>query len=129
MYYGVDIALYGLFILAVILALYAQIRVNGAYRKYSQIPCGRGEGAAAVARRMLDAGGLHYVRIERVPGNLTDHYDPRTNVLRLSDGVYDNSSAAAIGIAAHEAGHAMQYAENYFPVRLRTALVPITNFA
>lgn len=129
MYFGLDMLVYALFILAIVFSIYAQVRVSSTYRKYSNIPCGRGESASAVARRMLDAGGLHHVRIERVPGNLTDHYDPRSNVLRLSDAVFDNSSAAAIGVAAHEAGHAMQYAESYFPVKLRSALVPVTNFA
>ena len=129
MYFELDMLVYVLFIAAMIFSIYAQVRVSSTYRKYSNIPCGRGESAATVARRMLNSAGIYDVRIERVPGNLTDHYDPRTNVLRLSDAVFDNSSAAAIGVAAHEAGHAVQYAENYFPVKLRRALVPITNFA
>src|SRR5699024_2367559 len=79
------------------------------------------------ARMVLDANGLHQVRIERVAGNLTDHYDPRTNVIRLSDSVYDNASTAAIGVAAHEAGHAIQYATHYLPIKLRAAITPITN--
>ena len=76
---------------------------------------------------VLDVNGLHQVRIERVAGNLTDHYDPRTNVIRLSDSVYDNASTAAIGVAAHEAGHAIQYATHYLPIKLRAAIIPITN--
>ena len=76
---------------------------------------------ADAARMVLDANGLHQVRIERVAGNLTDHYDPRTNVIRLSDSVYDNASTAAIGVAAHEAGHAIQYATHYLPIKLRAA--------
>ena len=82
---------------------------------------------ADAARMVLDANGLHQVRIERVAGNLTDHYDPRTNVIRLSDSVYDNASTAAIGVAAHEAGHAIQYATHYLPIKLRAAIIPITN--
>ena len=82
---------------------------------------------ADAARLVLDANGLHHVRIERVAGNLTDHYDPRSNVIRLSDSVYDNPSTAAIGVAAHEAGHAIQYAVHYVPIKLRAAIIPITN--
>ena len=82
---------------------------------------------ADAARMVLDANGLHQVRIERVAGNLTDHYDPRTNVIRLSDSVYDNASTAAIGVAAHEAGLAIQYATPYLPIKLRAAIIPITN--
>ena len=76
---------------------------------------------------MLDANGLYHVRIERVNGSLTDHYDPRSNVIRLSDSVYSQTSTAAIGVAAHEAGHAIQYAQHYIPIRLRNAIIPITN--
>ena len=82
---------------------------------------------AEAARRVLDANGLYNVRIERIPGNLTDHFDPRTNVIRLSDSVYSVSSAAAIGVAAHEAGHAVQYARSYLPLKLRNAIIPATN--
>ena len=79
------------------------------------------------ARRVLDANGLYGVRIERISGNLTDHYDPRANVIRLSDSVYAETSTAAIGVAAHEAGHAIQYARGYAPIKLRNAIIPITN--
>ena len=82
---------------------------------------------AEAARRVLDSKGLTNVRIERVSGNLTDHYDPRTNVIRLSDTVYSDTSEAAIGVACHEAGHAMQYAESYAPIKLRNAIIPVTN--
>ena len=129
MYFDIDFILYGLFIVAIGLSVYAQIKVSGAFRRYSSVLCYRGGNASEVARRMLDRNGLHNVRIERVRGNLTDHFDPRTNTLRLSDTVYDNPSAAAIGVAAHEVGHAIQHAEGYFPIRLRSALVPITSFA
>lgn len=76
---------------------------------------------------MLSAHGIYDVRVERVSGNLTDHYDPKSNVIRLSDSVYDQATPAAVGVAAHEAGHAVQYAENYFPIRLRAAIIPVTN--
>ncbi len=115
--------------LAILLAVYAQIKVSATFRKYSSVPAGRGYTAADIARMILDNAGLYNVRIERVGGNLTDHYDPSSNVLRLSDSVHDGNSAAAVGVAAHEAGHAMQYAENYFPVKLRSRLVPLTGFA
>jgi Zn-dependent membrane protease YugP len=81
---------------------------------------------ASAARRILDANGLYDVKIERVRGNLTDHYDPRANVIRLSDSVHDSRSAAAIGVAAHEAGHAVQHAQNYFPIKVRSAAIPMT---
>lgn len=128
-YYQTEIALYFLFIAAVILTVYAQIKVSTTFKRFSHVYTGRGMTAAEVARRMLNDNGLSHVRIERVGGNLTDHYSPREEVLRLSDSVYDSSSASAVGVAAHEAGHAIQYSENYFPVKLRSALVPVTNFA
>jgi Zn-dependent membrane protease YugP len=128
-YYQTEIALYFLFIAAVILTVYAQIKVSTTFKRFSHVYTGRGMTAAEVARRMLNDNGLSHVRIERVGGNLTYHYSPREEVLRLSDSVYDSSSASAVGVAAHEAGHAIQYSENYFPVKLRSALVPVTNFA
>ena len=82
---------------------------------------------AEAARRVLDANGLYNVRIERIAGNLTDHFDPRSNVIRLSDSVYGSSSASAIGVAAHEAGHAVQYANGYAPLKIRNAIIPVTN--
>ena len=86
----------------------------------------RGLTAADVARRILDANGLNYVQIQRVSGELTDHYDPRAQVVRLSDSVYDSTSVAAIGVAAHEVGHACQHAEDYVPLRIRSAIIPMT---
>ena len=83
---------------------------------------------AEAAQRVLSANGVRGVRIDRVAGNLTDHYDPRTNVIRLSDSVYSSTSTAAIGVACHEAGHAVQYAQNYAPIKLRAAIIPLTNF-
>lgn len=112
---------------AVILAMWASNRVNRTFRKYSQQLSMRRLTGADAARMVLDVNGLHQVRIERVAGNLTDHYDPRTNVIRLSNSVYDNASTAAIGVAAHEAGHAIQYATHYLPIKLRAAIIPITN--
>ena len=121
-----DTILYFLFIVALIISFYAQIKVSTTFNKYSRISAGHGRTAADVARMILDAHGLYYVRIERVAGNLTDHFDPRANVIRLSDSVHDSGSAAAIGVAAHEAGHAVQHAKGYFPIKLRTAAIPMT---
>ena len=112
---------------AVIFAMWASSRVNGTFRKYSQQRSRRRLTGADAARLVLDANGLRNVRIERIGGNLTDHYDPRTNVIRLSDSVYNDTSTAAIGVAAHEAGHAIQYAVGYAPIKLRAAIIPITN--
>jgi hypothetical protein len=111
-----------------ILGLWAQARVKGAYKKYSKVRTARNLTGAQVARRLLDEKGLFDVIIEKVPGNLSDHYDPRSKVLRLSEGVYDQPSIAAAGIAAHEMGHALQDAGGYSPLRLRSALVPATQF-
>jgi Zn-dependent membrane protease YugP len=110
---------------AIALTLWAQARVKGTYRKYSQVPA-TVTGAQA-ARRVLDAEGLQGVAIEAIPGELTDHYDPRDRVLRLSQGVYGVNSISAIGIAAHEAGHAIQHARAYAPLKARTAIVPVVN--
>jgi Zn-dependent membrane protease YugP len=110
---------------ALLLALYAQWRVRSTYAKYSQLANATGYTGAEVARRLLDASGLHHVQIERVPGDLTDHYDPRAKVLRLSDSNYASPSVAAIGVTAHEVGHALQDATAYTPMRVRTGLVPV----
>ena len=111
---------------ALIISIWAQIKVSTTFNKYSHIYTRRGMTGASAARRILDANGLHHVRVERVRGHLTDHYDPRANVIRLSDSVYDSGSAAAIGVAAHEAGHAVQHAEGYFPIKVRSAAIPMT---
>ena len=129
MIYEYDFLLYILFILAIGLTFYAQIKVSSTFKKYSRVRTGRGQTAAEAARMILNANGLYHVKIERVGGNLTDHYDPRSEVLRLSDSVYNSTSAAAVGVAAHEAGHAVQHAEEYLPIKIRSKLVPITNFA
>ena len=112
-----------------IFSIWAQIKVNGTFKKYSRLMTGGGRTAAEVAAMILARAGINNVRIERVGGSLTDHFDPRTNTLRLSDSVYDSQSAAAIGVAAHEVGHAIQHAEGYMPIRLRSALVPAVSFA
>ena len=112
---------------AVLIALWASANVNSTFKKYSQIPSTSGFTGADAARRILDANGLTHVRIEHVNGKLTDHYDPKAEVIRLSDSVYDNRSAAAIGVAAHEAGHAVQHAEGYFPLVVRNAIIPVCN--
>ncbi len=110
-----------------ILSLIASARVNSTFAKYSRISNRRGMTGMDAARRVLDAHGLYNVRIEHIPGNLTDHYDPRTNVIRLSDQVYFAATPAAVGVAAHEAGHAVQHAENYRPLVLRNSVIQATN--
>lgn len=111
-----------------LLAFWAQIRVKSAYRAGAQMPLGAGMTGGALARRLLDSNGLSDVRIEVIPGELTDHYDPRTRVLALSQAVFYGNNIAAVGVAAHEAGHAMQDAKGYAFLRFRIALVPICNF-
>ena len=112
-----------------ILTLLASARVKSVYARYSRIGTARGITAAAAARRILDAHGLHDVRIEQVAGELSDHFDPTAIVIRLSAGVYGSTSIAALGIAAHECGHAVQYAQSYVPIRIRASIIPVTNFA
>lgn len=111
---------------AIIFAMIAQAKVNTTFNKYSSVRTRRGITGADAARAVLEANGVGGVRIERVSGNLTDHYDPRTNVIRLSDSVYDADTVAAVGVAAHEAGHAVQYAQQYVPIKLRAAIIPVT---
>ena len=111
----------------VLLSLWASSSVNSTFKKYSQQHSRRGITGAQAADRVLRANGVFNVRIERVSGNLTDHYDPKANVIRLSDSVYNSTSTAAIGVACHEAGHAVQYAQSYGPIKLRAAIIPITN--
>lgn len=108
-------------------ALYAQYKVNSTYRRFSSVMAPSGLTGAAVARRILDANGLHHVPVEVVAGELTDHYNPSTKTLSLSGGVYHGNSMAAIGVAAHEVGHALQDAKGYIPLRARIALVPVCN--
>ena len=127
-YYGIDWTYLVLVLPCVVFALIASSNVNSTFKKYSQQFSSRRLTAAEAAQRVLNANGVRGVRIDRVAGHLTDHYDPRTNVIRLSDSVYSSTSTAAIGVACHEAGHAVQYAENYAPIKIRAAIIPLTNF-
>ena len=127
-YYGFDWTYLVLVLPCILLSLWASSNVNSTFKKYSKQYSSRRLTGAEAAQRVLSANGVYGVRIERVGGNLTDHYDPKTNVIRLSDSVYSNTSTAAIGVACHEAGHAVQYAENYAPIKVRAAIIPLTNF-
>ena len=111
---------------AMLFALIAQARVKTTFDKYECVGTARRISGAEAARRILDRNGLYHVRVERVSGRLTDHFDPRENVIRLSDATYGSTSVAALGVAAHEAGHAVQHAVGYFPIKVRTAIIPIT---
>ena len=111
----------------VVLSLWASANVNSTFRKYDKVYSLRRITGADAAQRVLSANGVSGVRIERVSGNLTDHFDPRSNVIQLSDAVYSSTSTAAIGVACHEAGHAVQHAKHYAPMRLRAAVIPATN--
>ncbi len=113
---------------AMIFAFWAQMRVNSTFKKYARVPSRRGLTGAEAARRVLDANGLRHITIERVHGHLTDHFDPTAGVIRLSDATYASTSVAAIGVAAHEAGHAVQHAEGYVPIKVRSAIIPLTRF-
>ena len=113
---------------AIILAVIAQGKVSSTFDKYSRVPSRIGMTGAEAARRIMELNGIYDVSIERVAGNLTDHYDPSKKVLRLSDNVYSSSSIAAIGVAAHETGHAIQHARGYAPLSLRSIMVPAVNF-
>lgn len=119
---------YVLLIIGMVISLIASSRVQSTFRKYDRVASRTGLTGAEAARRLLQAQGIYDVSIQRVSGNLTDHYDPRSKVLRLSDSTYGSASVAAIGVAAHECGHAMQHEENYLPLSLRSALVPVANF-
>lgn len=116
-----------LLILAIAIPLIASLNVKSTFRKYSKVRSGRGMTGAEAARQLLLDNGITDVAIETIPGDLTDHYDPRSNTIRLSQSVYGSDSVAAVGVAMHEAGHALQYAQNYAPVRLRNAIVKSTN--
>lgn len=117
-----------LLIPALVLAIYAQFKVRNTYQKYARVTPRRGTSGTQVARALLDSYGLGNVKIEEIPGNLTDHYDPRQKVLRLSYDISRGNSLSALGIAAHEAGHAVQDGRSYFPLYLRNSLVPVANF-
>jgi Zn-dependent membrane protease YugP len=111
---------------AIIFTMFAQSKVNSTFQQYSKRYTRSGITGAEAAALVLRQNGIYDVKIERVSGNLTDHYDPRTNVIRLSDSVYGQNTVAAVGVAAHEAGHAVQYAQGYFAIRVRTAILPVT---
>lgn len=112
---------------AILISLYAQMKVKSTFNKYSQVMARSSLTATEITRRILDMNGLQNVKIEQVSGNLSDHFDPRTNVIRLSDTVRGIPSVAAIGVAAHEAGHAIQYKCGYTPIKLRNTILPIAN--
>lgn len=124
-YYGFDSLYLYLVVPAIIIALWSQIKVKTTFSKYSAYRTDIS--GADAARRVLELNGVHGVKIERVSGNLTDHYDPRTNTIRLSQSVCDSYSISAVGVAAHEAGHAVQYAKGYFPIKLRSVILPVCN--
>ncbi|HIU44268.1 MAG TPA: zinc metallopeptidase [Candidatus Ventrousia excrementavium] len=126
MFWGFDIYYFVLIIPAMLFALWAQVKVSSTFNRYSAQRTHTGMTGAQAAEAVLRACGVDGVRIERVAGNLTDHFDPRAGVIRLSQSVYDSPTVAAVGVAAHEAGHAAQYAEGYGPIRLRNAIIPVT---
>ena len=124
--YGSGSIWYSLLIIAFIFSMWAQIKVKSTFSKYSKVASRRSVTGADAARMILDRNGLSNVKIERVSGELSDHYDPKANVVRLSEGVYGSNSVAAIGVAAHECGHAVQHATGYGPIKLRMAIIPVT---
>lgn len=126
-YYGFDWTYIVLVLPCIILSLWASSHVNRTFQKYASQHAMRSITGAQAAERVLRSNGVSGVQITRVSGSLTDHYDPKTNVIRLSDSVYSSTSTAAIGVACHEAGHAVQYATKYLPIHLRAAIIPITN--
>ena len=115
-------------LICALFALWASYNVNSTFKKYAKQLSSRHITGAQAAQRVLSANGVYGVKIIRISGNLTDHFDPQQNVIRLSDSVYDSTSTAAIGVACHEAGHAVQYAQGYAPIKLRAAVIPLTNF-
>lgn len=120
-------ATYILVLIGALLSMWASMRVNSTYKKYAQVRSLSGLTGAEAARRILNGAGIYDVRIEHISGNLTDHYDPRGKVLRLSDAVYGSASVAAVGVAAHECGHAIQHDQGYVPLQIRGAFVPVAN--
>ena len=126
-FWGYDLTYFIFMIPCLILSLYCSAKVNSTFNKYSKVANRRGLTGAQAAYQVLTANGVTGVTIEHVSGNLTDHCDPRTNTIRLSDSVYNSTSVAAVGVAAHEAGHAVQHAQDYFPNKLRSAIVPVAN--
>ena len=127
MFFGIDVTYLVLVLPAVLLAMWAQANVKSTFAKYSRVASKRGMTGFDAARRILDANGLSHVRVASVQGDLTDHFNPSDNTVYLSDTVHSVRSVAAIGVAAHEAGHAVQHAVGYSPMKLRAAIIPITN--
>ncbi|MBR2916032.1 MAG: zinc metallopeptidase [Clostridia bacterium] len=129
MFYGIDYT-YIIFVLpALIIAMWASSNVNSTFNKYKKVGNRHGYTAHEVARKILDINGLYHVKIERVAGHLSDHFDPRTNIVRLSDSTYSSTSVAALGVAAHEVGHAVQHATAYMPIKVRNAIVPVVQIS
>ncbi len=126
-FWGYDLTYFIFMIPCLILSIYCSAKVNSTFSKYSKVANRRGLTGAQAAYQVLTANGVTGVRIERVSGKLTDHFDPRTNVIRLSESVYDSPTVAAVGVAAHEAGHAVQHAQGYLPNKIRSAIVPVAN--
>ncbi len=120
---------YVLVIIAFLLSLFASFGVKATFSKYAKVTNHSGLTGSMAARKILDMNGLYHIKVERVSGDLTDHYDPKADVIRLSESVFDSASVAAVGVAAHEAGHAVQHAKNYAPIKVRNALVPIVNIS
>lgn len=128
-FYGID-SLYIILVLpAILLSLFAQMKVSSTFSKYNKIRNTRQITGADVARRILDRNGLRHIIIEKTPGNLTDHYDPKARILRLSESVFSSTSIAALGVAAHECGHAIQHAQNYVPLKARHAIYPVVRIS
>lgn len=125
--YGFDSTYIMYVVIPLIFALWAQYNVKSTFAKYSKVASERNMTGVEAARLILDSNGLQHVRIEKVSGSLTDHYDHANNVIRLSASVYGENTVAAVGVAAHEAGHAVQYAVGYAPIKIRSAIIPLTN--
>lgn len=126
-YYGIDSYYLILVLPAILFSLWAQMKVKSTFAKYERVRSYAGYTGAQIARRILDENGLYDIRVEHIRGSLTDHYDPRAGVVRLSDSVYNSASVAAVGVAAHETGHAVQHATNYAPLGIRNTIIPMTN--
>lgn len=129
MFYGIDVT-YIIFVMpALLVAMWAQFNVNSTFTKFKSFRNSEGLSGHEAARRILDLNGLTYVKIERVSGHLSDHFDPKSNIVRLSDSTFQSTSVAAIGVAAHEVGHAIQHATSYFPIKVRNAIVPVVQIS
>lgn len=120
--------IYILLIVAFIFSIFASVNVKSTFRKYNRMPSSMGKTAAQVAREILDSNGLYNVQVGVIHGELTDNYNPKTNTVSLSSSVYNSTSVGAIGVAAHEVGHAIQYAQDYFPIKIRMAILPFAQF-